>query len=130
VKIATKSDWRHEPLPQSRRPLDYARRLTPLQAERAKQGYVPAVMEDRWFMVFDEGHLLFYRSWTGFCMFGVTLNALPDGSVDLENPWASIDTEQSPYSANFDLALYDFERLVETLISDDFQRYKETGPFG
>jgi hypothetical protein len=85
-------------------------------------------MEDKWFIVFDDGELLFYRSWTGICVFGVAMTSLPSGEAQLANAWL---TAEEGALASYDLALAndDLAKQVETLVSDEFQVYKEQGPY-
>jgi hypothetical protein len=67
--VATKKSW-----PKLRRlpkrfvtiPLDFA--LDAQQAKRVRQGFIPAVMEEKWFAYFDNNTLYQYRSWTGVCI--------------------------------------------------------------
>ena len=69
-------------------------------------------MDDRWFACVHDGWLLFYRSWTGYCIYGLRLDAVPDG-VKVSKSWVSRDPEQ--YG---DSDIEDDRRLVRQLIND------------
>ena len=93
MERATRDSWKREPLPTARAPLPYSRTLNAVEAARVMNGLIPEVMEDKWFVLCDEGWLLFYRSWTGFCTYGLKLTTMPDGLL-LSEGWVSRDTEQ------------------------------------
>ncbi|MBX7067388.1 MAG: hypothetical protein K1X28_09165 [Parachlamydiales bacterium] len=62
---ATRSDWKVFPMtePKAQIPLD----LICKKSEFASiaQGFIPRNMDDRWVIVVENGHIFFYRSWTG-----------------------------------------------------------------
>lgn len=52
-------------MPSARAMLMIDRELDPLDSALAVRGHVPREMEDKWFVLFEKGRLLFHRSWTG-----------------------------------------------------------------
>ena len=58
-----------------------------------RRGLVPEDMHDRWFIFFEEGWLHFHRSWTGYWIFSIQMNAA-DSDVHITEGWASRDAEQ------------------------------------
>lgn len=50
-------------------------------------------MDDRWFICFHDGWLLFYRSWTGHCIYGLRLDTTPEG-MQVTESWVNRNTEQ------------------------------------
>lgn len=50
------------------------RRFTDDDIWNLRWGHVSKSMEDRWNMMFEDGHLIITRSWTGLCVFDVTLS--------------------------------------------------------
>jgi len=56
---------------------------------RMRQGFVPADMDDRWFIFFEDGWLYFHRSWTGACIFGLRLDGagIVEGWVSRDEAW-------------------------------------------
>ena len=72
---AEPSDWKTLPMPAARARLSFERTVDAKQMEKLKQGFVPSEQEDKWFVVFADGALSFYRSWTGFCIYQVRFEA-------------------------------------------------------
>lgn len=71
---ATRQSWPNiKPLPEQRIALSLERTFTEEEYELIRQGSVPEVMENKWFIFLEEDVLYFHRSWTGFCMYQVTL---------------------------------------------------------
>lgn len=68
-RTAKHGDWDTKPLPEKRAdiPLDYE--YTPEERKRIVRGFIPEQMEDKWFVVYEDHKLFFYRSWTGFCIY-------------------------------------------------------------
>ncbi|MGQ3014494.1 MAG: hypothetical protein ACT6QS_12370 [Flavobacteriales bacterium] len=71
-EIATPDSWKHQPITMPKR-VEAELHYTASQYEQLIQGYIPEVMEDRWFIYFDEGFLHFHRSWTGFGIYKARL---------------------------------------------------------
>ena len=90
---ATINSWKTHPAPADQEDLGFSGTFTPKEAEALKRGLIPQSMDDRWFISLDDGWLLFYRSWTGFCIYGLQLDATPDGMKVMES-WVSRDPEQ------------------------------------
>ena len=65
TKPATKSSWKTLDAPVKRQPLGYEQLFTNVDAERLQEGLVPQVMEDKWFVYFENDWLYLHRSWTG-----------------------------------------------------------------
>jgi hypothetical protein len=47
------------------------RNLSSDEMQRVRQGLVPVLMEDKWFIFWEDDTLFFHRSWTGFCIYVV-----------------------------------------------------------
>lgn len=67
--IAKKSDWKTKPLPRHRETFQLGLHFSSGEMERIRQGFVPRVMEDKWFLYFSEDVLHVHRSWTGYCIY-------------------------------------------------------------
>jgi hypothetical protein len=61
------------PLPAERARLVVEREFAQQEYARSACGVVPEQMEDKWFIFLEDTTLFFHRSWTGFCIFQVTL---------------------------------------------------------
>lgn len=87
-------DWKRTPLPahQAVLEIDHAFDATEMQAIRL--GLLPEVMEDKWFLYFEDGRLHFHRSWTGYCIFVARFEPEDDGSARLVDALVNRDPEQ------------------------------------
>lgn len=63
-EIATPDGWPLQPISMPKR-IEADLHYTEAQFVQMSRGFIPEVMEDRWFIYFDEGFLYFHRSWTG-----------------------------------------------------------------
>ena len=71
-KIATRSDWKREPIPNMAISFDVALNLSAERYEALKRGNIPSNM-DQWFIFYERGILYFYRC-SGLCYFTVKLH--------------------------------------------------------
>ncbi|MGZ8144008.1 MAG: hypothetical protein ACXW0L_06090, partial [Methylosarcina sp.] len=55
-------------LPKRRTTINLDFRLNKEQSARVRQGFIPAVMEEKWFAYFENNTLYLHRSWTGYCI--------------------------------------------------------------
>ena len=90
---ATIESWKTLPTPAAREDLGFTARFTTPEAESMKRGFIPQSMDDRWFICFHDGWLFFYRSWTGYCTYGLRLDTTPKG-MQVSESWVSRDPEQ------------------------------------
>ena len=71
MKPATSEDWNTKPLSAKRTSISLDRSFSQAEMDRIKQGLIPAQMEDKWFIYFDNNTLYLHRSWTGYCIYVV-----------------------------------------------------------
>jgi hypothetical protein len=109
---ATIDSWKTHPAPAQREDLGFSGTFTDTEAETLKRGLIPHEMEDKWFICFHDGWLLFYRSWTGYCIYGLRLDATLNG-MKVSESWVSRDPEQ--YRGT---DIEDDRRLVRHLIDE------------
>ena len=76
---ARSDSWKREPFAKTEL-IPYAARFTMEEFERIKAGLVPAAMEDKWFIYFDEPWLFLHRSWTGKGVYRVNFDMDADGA--------------------------------------------------
>jgi hypothetical protein len=93
VIVANRNSWKTLPPPAERERLELPLHFSDADAERMMRGHIPEDMDDKWFILFEEGWLYFHRSWTGHCIYGVRLDGSP-GGVRVIEAWASRDREQ------------------------------------
>ncbi len=71
---ATRQSWSNvQPLPEQRAWLSLQREFTQEEYELIRYGLIPEAMEDKWFIFLEEDVLYFHRSWTGFCIYQLSL---------------------------------------------------------
>lgn len=110
MKQAVRGDWRTGPLPERRTVIPLERTFAPEEMEAIRRGLIPEVMEDKWFVFWEDGRLHFHRSWTGFCLFILRFEG--DRMVEAE---VNRDPEQySQTSDEWDRELVSF--LVDLLL--------------
>ena len=108
---ATRQAWSNlQPLPAQRSQLSLQRAFTEQEYERICLGIIPERMEDKWFMFTEEDTLYVHRSWTGYCIYQLTL--IKEGSNYVTGE-ALANRDESQYSAGNDD--YD-EKLLMFLI--------------
>jgi hypothetical protein len=90
---ATPTAWRRLPLPQLRVPLELSAEFNDTETEALIQGLVPRAMEDKWFIYFDQGWVLFHRSWTGAAIYGLRLET-QSGNTRVIESWVNRDATQ------------------------------------
>jgi len=115
--VATRDSWKTLPLPTKRAHFQMSLSFSNAEGDRLRSGFIPACMEDKWFIFFEDGWLYFHRSWTGYCLFGVRVDESSNG-VRLAEAWASRDPSQ--YASDN----IDFDKgMLETLIRNRLLRY-------
>jgi hypothetical protein len=60
-------------MPEKRSRLALRREFTAGEYESIRHGLIPEQMEDKWFIFLEGDTLYFHRSWTGHCIFQVSL---------------------------------------------------------
>ena len=116
MERAIGSSWKTEPLPVQRRELNYRRSFNQCEFERVAFGLVPGQMEDKWFVLFEESWLFFYRSWTGYCIYGVKLAQAGDGA-EVVDSWVTGDLQiYRAGQPSFDFRVLD--TIIDRMVSD------------
>jgi hypothetical protein len=105
---ATRQSWPNiTPMPAQRSRLAIKRAFTGQEYERIRLGLVPESMEDKWFMFTEVDTLYVHRSWTGYCIYQLTLVKEGTGYVVGE---ALANRDESQYSGGSDS--YDAKMLM------------------
>lgn len=73
MKKAVKTDWKTKPVPKNYLLLPSSSNITFNQDEydKIKIGFIPASMEDKWFLYFDNNILFCHRSWNGIIVYEI-----------------------------------------------------------
>lgn len=74
-----KEDWQTKPFPRKRTELTLDLHFDADAMSRIRKGFLPTVMEEKWFSWFEEPVLHLHRSWTGICIFQVHFRQEEDG---------------------------------------------------
>ena len=74
---ASAADWNIRPLPEKHAVLKLDFTLDANEAAAIRKGFIPQVMEEKWFSYYANDTLFQHRSWTGFCI--DQIHFVPDG---------------------------------------------------
>lgn len=66
---ATAESWETSPMPEQNVSVRLRVRVSAEEMARIEMGHIPQEMEDKWFMYCDGGHIRWFRSWSGYCIF-------------------------------------------------------------
>jgi len=80
-------------MPLARTALHLERSFSFKEYERISLGCIPRDMDDRWFIYLEGEWLYLHRSWTGFCIYQVRLEAVGN-SYRISESWVNKDREQ------------------------------------
>ena len=95
TRKATRDSRKALPMPESKARLQIDRTYSPEEYENIKFGFIPRVMEDKWFIYIDEDWMHLHRSWTGFCIYQVRLERIDDEYMIAE---ASVNRDPNQYT--------------------------------
>ena len=107
----------HTP-PTPREALEFQACFSDEEFKKIAQGFRALQMEDKWDIRFEDGWLWFLRSWTGFCIFALRLEAVPNG-MQVAESWVNRNSDQYRGS---DLG---YERALVQFLIDAFLLGKE-----
>ena len=77
--VATKDRWKRIPFTNGR-PIPFQGTFSREEFDKLREGLIPEVMEDKWFIYFEAPYLFLHRSWTGHPAYRVTLTENGDGA--------------------------------------------------
>jgi len=69
MRKATKNDWQRKVFTQKHISVNTYRLFTKDEMTQICMGYIPEVMENKWFIYCEKEKLFFHRSWTGTLLF-------------------------------------------------------------
>lgn len=124
-QTATRESWTNlQPLPAQRAALSIQREFTQQEYDQIRLGFIPERMEDRWCIFLEQVTLYVHRSWTGYCIFQLSL--VKEGAT-YQAREAFANRQQSQYGGTD--AEYD-EELLAYLISSLLLRERSMAPMG
>lgn len=71
--MVKKSDWKTIDMPAQTQQFTMEMHFTQSDVEQLKQGHIPEEMEDKWFLYYQDNQLYIHRSWTGICIYIVSI---------------------------------------------------------
>lgn len=75
---AQRTDWETTPMPTRRQRLKFERTFSRKNYAKMRQGLIPQVMEDRWFIYMENDRWYFHYSWMGHCIYEMQLRRKSD----------------------------------------------------
>ena len=115
IMIVDRNSWKNSPPPMEREVFNVDWTFPAEMGQRMIAGHIPEGMDDRWFILMENGWLLFHRSWTGYCIFGLKVDASTEGAT-INEGWVSRKTDEYS-STDID---QDVE-LAQTLLNEYFR---------
>ena len=79
MTVATRGDWKTEPMPDECEAVSIARCYSFEEFERLRVGVVPRSQDYKWFIYYEEPWLFLHRSARGYCIFRVRIERVSDG---------------------------------------------------
>ena len=104
---ANAKSWTHLPFGAGV-PVPYRAELDAEQFSRLKAGLIPRVMEDKWFIYYEEPNLFLHRGWTGHPVFRLTVKAVLDGAKVIEAVLSQEVAQNSKWDVEYSARLLDF----------------------
>jgi hypothetical protein len=80
---AIANSWKREPFTIGAA-IPYQDRFSESEYAKLQEGLIPGVMEDKWFLYFEEPYFFLYRSWTGQPVYRARSSACGDGATVAE----------------------------------------------
>lgn len=111
---ARPGDWQTQPLPGCVAALPFTRSFSADEFGRLRQGLVPEVMEDRWFVVWHDDALWLHRSWTGLCIYRVRFAAEGERFAGAE---VLVNREPGQYTGTDAHDLRSLDALLDTVLA-------------
>jgi len=99
-KKAQKSDWDElQGIPKEHSVKLFEHEFSLEDYRKIQYGLIPEVMEDKWFIYFEDNNLYCHRSWTGFCVYIVEFE-VSEKSSQIKK--ISINRDKAQYSETDD----------------------------
>ena len=90
---ANPDSWKHKPMPEQREQIPYVDGFCEEEMECIRGGYIPEVMEEKWFIYMEGDWLYLHRSWTGYCYYMVRFEQTRD-CYNVAEAWVNRNEEQ------------------------------------
>ena len=111
---ARPEDWKTQPMPARTARLAFTREFSPADFARLQRGLVPESMDDKWFIVWQDGALWCHRSWTGLCVYCLRFAPAGEGVAVSE---ALVNREPGQYGGHDAHDVQTLGYLLETFLA-------------
>lgn len=92
MEVATKDKWQTNPMSKPHK-LDVTLTINETEFRKLKPGFVPASMDDKWFVYYDGGGLHIHRSWTGAQIFKCKVTPGENGEYLINEVFVERDSD-------------------------------------
>ena len=117
-EVATRQSWSNIPLPEQRASLSFEREFTQEEYELIRHGLIPEAMEDKWFIFLEDDVLYFYRSWTGNCIYQLSLRRKLVAMISSTTPTADSGLSSEEMLFNVTLTQLEFEQGRQRMLDE------------
>lgn len=118
---ATRYDGNVFPMTESKAQIPLDLIYTNREFASIAQGYIPKDMDDRWLVVVEDGHIFFYRSWTGVMIYDCSFGEIGD-KIQISSMY--VNRNASEYSnADDESDILKVKDLLRWLVSQNSNLY-------
>jgi|HubBroStandDraft_6_1064221.scaffolds.fasta_scaffold503226_1 hypothetical protein len=110
---AASSSWKHTPFREGK-PIPYRATWSDVEFTSIRAGLIPAQMEDKWFIYYDEPHLFLHRSWSGQPVYRLAIVQGNKGFEVAESLWSTELASARGADSDYQAKLLDF--LISNLL--------------
>ncbi|MFN8379568.1 MAG: hypothetical protein U0452_12950 [Anaerolineae bacterium] len=127
-RIARRSDWTTKPMSAKRTRIPVELHYSPAEMGFIRRGFIPQVMDEKWFIFFENQTLHFHRSWTGYEILRAQFHA-QEGEYVVREIVACRDPELYKQSDD-DYDVSQFQFLIDLVLLRDASALDKWQPGG
>ena len=127
-RTARRSDWTNKPMSDQRTRIPVDLRYGPGEMDLIRFGFIPDVMEDKWFIFFENQMLHLHRSWTGYEVLRAHFLSLGDEYVVREIVACRDPELYKNEDDDYDISQFQF--LIDLLLLGDASALDKWQPGG
>ncbi|PIE86107.1 MAG: hypothetical protein CSA05_02160 [Bacteroidia bacterium] len=113
--IASKSDWKNNPMPKESISINLNKKVSKTEMKEIEKGLIPLEMEDKWFIFCEQNRIYFHRSWSGDCIYIAEYKEIADNEFEIGKLIINRNPEQyqsNDVESDKELFVFIFERLL------------------
>ena len=114
MKKVTKNNWKTIDISLSEM-INFNREISENDLNKIIKGFLPKDMEDKWFIYFENNKLYFSRSWSGYCIFILTIS-IKNKKIFLHDLIYNSDSNQNPLSSYSNFYYLIVNYLIDSLL--------------